>query len=96
MKSTSEIDQQIKKKVRQKLETIAKAMVHEITKEIDNADGRYIHWYKGKNYQTKQEEFEYGMLIIFENNLIKSLEKSFLGLEIAKETKSLLEKINLL
>lgn len=96
MKNTSEIDQQIKRKVRKKLETIAKAMVHEITKEIDGADGRYVHWYTGQDHQTKESKFDYGNMPIYERFLIKSLEKSFLELEIERETKSLLEKINLL
>ena len=95
MNKTSEIDDQIKKKVKEKLETIAKAMVHELKKEID-CGGRYVDWYTGENYQTKEKEFSYGKLDSYEKNLIKSLEKSFLELEIAKETKSLLEKINLL
>lgn len=96
MKDTSEIEKQIKRKVRKKLETIAKAMVHEITKEIDGTDGRYVHWYTGEDYQTKESKFNYGKMPIYEKFLIKSLEKSFLGLEIERETKSLLEKINLL
>ena len=71
-------------------------MVHEITKEIKDTESRYVHLYTGEDYQKKESKFDYGKMPIYERFLIKSLEKSFLGLEIERETKSLLEKINLL